>query len=302
MARHSPVIHAQQTEHPEESKPTHVDLEVIDHDPDQEASPHVHFKTYAVVFTMSLIYVAQLVNLVGSGSLRSTIASVVGDAQDSIWIVACTIIMIPCMGPPIAQAADYWGRKWIVFVTTFFGMIGCIILARATTMNMAIAGEAISSISCGSLPLLHAIASEVMTHRNRGAAQAALNFGCGMGGILGLLLGGVMTKNNPEGFRNFWYMNTGLFAVATLCVFCFYNPPPRPTQSLPLSEKLRRLDWVGYALLTIGLTLWTVGLEKAENPCKCALQCKSPAIRPLTSLFPPRQGPGRVRVLWSPSY
>ena len=237
-------------------------------DQNEEMSPRIHWRTYMVVFTMSLIYVAQLVNLVGSGSLRSTIASVVGDSQDSIWIVASTVIMIPCLSPPIAQVADYWGRRWLLLVPTFCGSIGCIILARAKTMDVAIAGEAISSISTGSLPLLHAIASEVLTHRNRGTAQAALNFGVGAGGILGLLLGGVMTHNNPDGFRNFWYMNAGLFAVSTICAFFFYNPSPRPTQSLPRSEKLRQLDWVGYVLLIIGLVLWTVGLEKAENPCK----------------------------------
>lgn len=269
MGRDSADIHNLRVETREEPKPNHTYVETMD--PDEELRPNIHWKSYLVVFAMALIYVAQLVNLVGSGSLRSTIASVVGDAQDSIWIVASTVIMIPCLGPPIAQVADYWGRRYLVLVTTFCGLIGCIILARAETMGVAIAGEAISSISTGSLPLLHAIASEVLPHRSRGTAQAALNFGCGLGGILGLLVGGAMTQNYPEGFRNFWYMNAGIFALSTLCMFFFYDPPPRPTQSLPRSEKLRQLDWVGYALLTIGLVLWTVGLEKAENPCEWSL-------------------------------
>jgi hypothetical protein len=31
---------------------------------------------------------------------------------------------VTILGPPIAQAADYWGRKWFVVTTTLLGFAG----------------------------------------------------------------------------------------------------------------------------------------------------------------------------------
>jgi len=89
----------------DEPKASQARIESTNHH--EVISPKIDWRTYMVLFTLSLVYVAQLVNLVGSGSLRGTIASVVGDSQDSIRIVACTVIMITCLSPPMAQVADY---------------------------------------------------------------------------------------------------------------------------------------------------------------------------------------------------
>ena len=81
-----------------------------------------------------------------------------------------------------------------------------------------------------------------------------------------------MTNSNPDGFRHFWYMTAGLYAFATITVLLVYTPPLRLTQiQLSFKEKLSRLDWVGYVLLGLGLVLWVLGLEWAENPCECSV-------------------------------
>lgn len=237
--------------------------------PEENGIPHVHAKTYWTVAAVTLIYFAQLVNLVGGGAFRSAIAASLGDGDKTTWLIAVTVICNCYVGLPICQAADYWGRKWFLLVPTCCGVIGSIVIATAPSMNAAIAGETICSISYGAQPLLHTIASEVLTHRSRGAAQAAINFGNGLGGIAALLLGGVMINGNPSGFRNFWYMSAGLYALALIVTFIVYNPQTRPKQlEFTFKEKIKRLDWVGYALLGPGLVLWVLGLEWAENPCE----------------------------------
>lgn len=237
-------------------------------DIDTSRAPRLHAKTYLIVLAVSVTYLAQVVNLVGAGAYRLVIASAVGGADKAIWIITATTITVVVLGPPISQAADYWGRRWFLIVPTFCGVVGAVIVSRATSMNMAIAGEVILSASYGAQPLLHTVASEVLTHRHRVTAQAAVNIGSGLGGVIGLLAGAALTKNNPEGFRNFWYMTAGLFALGTLMLFILYHPPPRENQlSMTLKEKLHRLDWVGYGLLAIGLVLFVMGLSWAQNPC-----------------------------------
>ena len=242
--------------------------EHVDHE--EGPVPHLHAKTILIVLSVALVYFAQVVNLVGVGAYGRAVAATVGGAQDAIWLTSVTAIMTVVLSPPFSQAADYWGRRWFLIVPTFCGVIGSIILARASSMNMAIAGDVILCISYGAQPLLHAVASEVLTHRNRAGAQAAVNVGSGLGGLVGLLAGATLTRSgNPNGFRNIWYMIAGFYALATIMCFVFYNPPQRETQlNFTFREKIRRLDWIGYILIACGLVLFLMGLTWALNPCK----------------------------------
>ena len=236
--------------------------------------PHIHFRTYIVVATVCLVYTAQVLHLVGTGAFGASISTTVGGQQDAFWLVAMCALETAVLSPPISQIADLWGRRWALIIPTLSGIVGSIIIARADSMHMVLGGNALVAASMGAQPLLHAVASEVMTHRNRVAAQAAVNVGSGMGGIIGLLAGAALTKDDPAGFRDFWYMTAGFFALGTLGVFFLYNPPltgfQRSSSSL---EKFKHLDWIGYILLACRLVLFMFGLSVAENRCKFPIRC-----------------------------
>lgn len=36
---------------------------------------------------------------------------------------------------PVSQAADYWGRRWLLIILAFLGCVGTIITSRATTVS-----------------------------------------------------------------------------------------------------------------------------------------------------------------------
>lgn len=141
------------------------------------------------------------------------------------------------------------------------------IVARATSMGMAIAGEVVCGLAYGSQPLLYAVISEILPRRYRPAAQGGINASLGAGGIVALLAGSAMVKDFHEGFRAFWYLVAAVLAVAAAICAVLYNPPPRPMQkALNNSEKLKRLDWVGYLLMGAGVVLFVVALSWADNP------------------------------------
>jgi MFS family permease len=187
-----------------------------------------------------------------------------------VWLTSPIAIGTAVLSPIVSQAADYWGRKWFLVILTFIGAIGSIVVARATSMEMAIAGFCITGISYGAQPLLHAVSSEVIPRRYRSWGQAADLVSNALGGITALLVGGAFTRtsNTPsEGFRNYWYMSTALFIVAAALCAVAYNPPATERQaSFTMGEKLAKLDWVGYFLLTSGIILFCVGLSWSQNP------------------------------------
>jgi FtsH-binding integral membrane protein len=192
----------------------------------------------------------------------------VGGSADTIWLASSLTILTVVLCPPVSEAADYWGRRWFLIGLTLCGAIGCIIVARANSMSMAIAGEVVAGISFGAQSLLHAVASEVVPRKYRPVAQGAVNVASCCGGVTALLVGGAMTRNNnPEGFRNYWYLATAVYVLAAVLCFILYNPPPQKAQlAFTNAEKLGKLDWIGYVLLASGLVLFCVALSWSQNP------------------------------------
>lgn len=88
--------------------------------------------------------------------------------------------------------------------------------------------------------------------------------------VTGLTLGGLFNRNgNPDGFRNYFYIAVGLFALAALTCYIAYQPPKRMLQTtLSTRQKLESLDWVGYGLLASSLVLVCIGLSWSQNPYK----------------------------------
>lgn len=187
-----------------------------------------------------------------------------------VWFSAPITIMTVVLGPIVSQAADYWGRKWFLVVLTLFGAVGSIVVARAATMNVAIAGFCIIGIAFGTQPLLHVVTSEVLPRRWRAWGQAADMLSNSLGSILGLYVGAALNRSGDpasDGFRYYYYMTMAIFLIASVLTALVYNPPPLPSQTgFTTAEKLARLDWVGYALLASGLVLFSVGLSYSKNP------------------------------------
>jgi hypothetical protein len=134
-------------------------------------------------------------------------------------------------------------------------------------MAMAIAGQVVLGLAYGSQPLLYAVISEILPRKYRAAAQGGITASGAAGAIVALLGGSAMIRDYHEGFRAFWYMVAALLAVSAVICAVLYNPLPRPLQkSLTMSQKLKRLDWLGYTLLAIGVVLFVVALSYADNP------------------------------------
>jgi hypothetical protein len=141
------------------------------------------------------------------------------------------------------------------------------VIARAVSMGQVIAGAVITGLAYGSQPLLYAVVSEILPRRFRAPAQSSSNISLDIGSLFTLLAGEAIMKYHKDGFRIFWYLTGGSLRLSAIICALLYNPPLRPLQkSLTQKQKLRQLDWVGYALLTIGIVLFSMGLVWSDNP------------------------------------
>ena len=209
-------------------------------------------------------YFVQVFHIVGAGFLANKVTAVVGGANKGTWLASIMGIAAASLGPPVSQAADYWGRKWFVVGLSAGSCVGCIIVSRADTIGVVIAGQAIGALSQGCQPTIHAIASEILPRKYRPLAQSSVNVAAALGGAIGLLAGGALTVNNANGFRVYWYIAAGMYAITAFIIFLLYNPPVRELQTRYTQlEKLARLDWIGYFFLVGGLVLFSFSLTSA---------------------------------------
>jgi MFS family permease len=110
------------------------------------------------------------------------------------------------------------------------------------------------------------VISEVLPRKFRSWAQASANIMNALGSIFALTVGGYLIQSRPDGFRIYFYLCAGVYAVAVVLVALLYNPPARDLQSLSFEEKVHALDWPAYLLLGSGTVLLCLGLLWAENP------------------------------------
>ncbi|KEF60632.1 uncharacterized protein A1O9_02193 [Exophiala aquamarina CBS 119918] len=242
------------------SSPNGIDIE--------DRVAHIHAKTVILVFSVYLAYLAGGYNIVVAGAYGRDIGIELGGESQSTWLVQIVTIIIAVLSPPISEAADLWGRKWFLVTLTALGVVGCVITGAASSMAMALGGQVLSGIACSSQPLVHAIPSEVIPRRYRAIAQAGVNISIALAAVIVLLAGGALTRNgNHAGFRVLFYINAGLFGIGAVAVAVLYNPPLRELQTAYTQrQKLARLDWIGIALLSGGLTLFCMALVWSQNP------------------------------------
>ncbi|KAH7409711.1 major facilitator superfamily domain-containing protein [Cadophora sp. MPI-SDFR-AT-0126] len=165
--------------------------------------------------------------------------------------------------PVVGQACDYFGRKWLMIILSSMGAVGPLVISRAQNMGTLMAGFILSGPALASQATTFAIASEIIPRQHRGLAQSAISMSMGIGGVISILMGGALLRNNElENYRIYWYVAATLYFIGCLGVAVGYRPPPRDLQlSLTTLQKLRKLDFLGLILIGGGLALFSIGLQ-----------------------------------------
>lgn len=63
------------------------------------------------------------------------LTAVVGGADKRNWIVGAVALPMAVLSAPVAQAADYWGRRWLLIGLTSMGFVGSLITSRCESVS-----------------------------------------------------------------------------------------------------------------------------------------------------------------------
>lgn len=178
------------------------------------------------------------------------------------WIATAYFLTLTSFQPLYGKLSDIFGRKaCLLFAYAVFG-IGCLCCGLAQTMQQLIAARAFAGIGAGGMTTVVSILiSDIVALRDRGQWQGYLNLIFAAGSSSGAPLGGLLA--DTIGWRWSFLGQAPLCLVAFIAVQLVYALPP--SSKADWRQKLRRIDFLGAAILITAIFTLLLALDRGSN-------------------------------------
>jgi MFS family permease len=139
------------------------------------------------------------------------------------------------------------GRKYALYASIILFGIGCIIFATATDMNIIVAGRLIKGLGAGGLDVLQTIIlCDITTLKERPRWLGVMSMANAVGAVTGPFIGGVFAEQ--VGWPWLGWINLITVGITGVLAFFFLHLTPIEGN---IKDKMRKLDWSGFALFTV---------------------------------------------------
>ena len=178
------------------------------------------------------------------------------------WIATAYFLTLTSFQPLYGKLSDIFGRKaCLLSAYAVFGT-GCIFCGLAQNINQLIVARAFAGIGGGGMSTVVSILlSDIVTLRERGKWQGYLNVVFATGASSGAPLGGLLADS--IGWRWAFLAQGPLCLVAFIAVFFALHLPRNDDTNW--KEKLRRIDFLGAAILISAVFTLLLALDRGGN-------------------------------------
>ncbi|QDQ12940.1 MDR family MFS transporter [Streptomyces spectabilis] len=198
-----------------------------------------------VIFALMVaILLAMLDNMIVSPAMP-TIVGDLGGLEHLSWVVTGYTLATAASTPIWGKLGDLYGRKGAFLTSIVIFLVGSALSGLAQDMGQLIAFRAVQGLGAGGLMVgVMAIIGELVPPRERGKYMGMMTGVMAVAMIGGPLVGGTLTDH--LGWRWAFYINLPLGVVALFMVSAVLHLPKKQTTG--------RIDYLGAALLTVGIT------------------------------------------------
>ncbi|MFH8240064.1 MDR family MFS transporter [Streptomyces sp. NPDC018321] len=193
---------------------------------------------------MIAMMLAMLDNMI-IGTAMPTIVGELGGLEHLSWVVTAYTLATAASTPLWGKLGDLYGRKGVFMTSIVIFLIGSALSGMAQDMGQLIGFRAVQGLGAGGLMVgVMAIIGDLIPPRERGKYQGMMAGVMALAMIGGPLVGGTITDH--WGWRWSFYINIPLGAIALVAVSAVLHLPKKRSQA--------RIDYLGAALLTVGIT------------------------------------------------
>lgn len=178
------------------------------------------------------------------------------------WIATAYFLTLTSFQPLYGKLSDIFGRKsCLLFAYIIFGL-GSVACGLAQNMEQLIAARAFAGIGGGGMTTVVSIMlSDIVSLRERGKWQGYLNIIYASGASAGAPLGGIFA--DLIGWRWAFIAQGPLCLAAFVTVFFVLHLPK--TDDSHWKKKLRRIDFLGAAILVAAVFTLLLALDRGSN-------------------------------------
>ena len=186
-----------------------------------------------------------------------------GTTLEAFWTNLSFILAIVITQPIYITISDVLGRKIPLYAAFLFFFIGSIVFGVANNMPVLIVGRILQGLGGGGLDVLsEIILADITSLKERPLYLGLYALPMAGGGVCGPIIGAAFSEFVD--WRWIGWINLPIIAVGVVLAFFFLHL--RPIDS-SFRSKLRRLDWIGMLLFTIGSTTFALPLSWAGAMC-----------------------------------
>ncbi|MFU8852412.1 MDR family MFS transporter [Micromonospora sp. SL1-18] len=214
------------------------------------ARPNVRVVLFGLMIAMML---AMLDNMIVSTALPRIVFEF-GGAGHFTWVVTAYVLGTTVSTPIWGKLGDLYGRKAVFLTSVVIFLIGSALCGMSGSsllggvqdgMIELIAFRAVQGLGAGGLMVgVMAIIGDLVPPRERGRYQGMIAGIMAIAMVAGPLVGGFITDHLS--WRWAFYVNLPLGGVALLVL--------ATTMHLPKHRTEHKIDWLGAALLSVGIT------------------------------------------------
>ncbi|GIJ10366.1 MDR family MFS transporter [Micromonospora andamanensis] len=212
--------------------------------------PNVRVVLFGLMIAMML---AMLDNMIVSTALPRIVGEF-GGLNHFTWVVTAYVLGTTVSTPIWGKLGDLYGRKAVFLTAVVIFLVGSALCGMAGSgflggpddgMVQLIAFRAVQGLGAGGLMVgVMAIIGDLVPPRERGRYQGMIAGIMAIAMVAGPLVGGFITDHLS--WRWAFYVNLPLGGVALVLLIA--------TMHLPRYRTEHRIDWLGAALLSVGIT------------------------------------------------
>ncbi|KAI3394645.1 hypothetical protein diail_2455 [Diaporthe ilicicola] len=216
---------------------------------------------WAVMTSLALTsFLASLENSVVVTSGPAVVADL-EMGEEYVWVANAFFVCCAAVQPLLGQLCNIFGRRWVMISVTALFTLGSGICGGATSGGMLIAGRGVQGAGSGGVVMIaHIILADLVPLRQRGYYIAILMAVYGVGLTIGPLLGGAIVDSIS--WRWVFYINLPIGGLAVVILYLLLRLDHN-NKGATLGDKMRRVDWVGNALLMTGTIIMLYALTYA---------------------------------------
>jgi EmrB/QacA subfamily drug resistance transporter len=230
--------------------------------PSVESEQMTHRQILTILAGLMLgIFLAALDQTIVSTAIRR-----IGDDLHGLsvqaWVTTAFLITSTLTTPLYGKLSDIYGRKPFFLLAITIFITGSALCGLATNMYMLAGFRAFQGVGAGGLASLAlAIMADILSPQQRPKYMGYFMGVFATSSVLGPVVGGFLSGQGSilgvVGWRWIFYVNVPIGLIALVVVTKFLRLPPR--------RNPQRIDWLGAALLIVGLVPLLIVAEQGRT-------------------------------------